>query len=115
MGAGTPSRHARIAWLGLAVTSKLSPRRAFELVARFGTAEAVLGAAPAASSDVDLRDGWEHGRREAERLKQLGATFLAWSDADYPARLREIADPPLTLAVRGTLLDDEPTVAIVGT
>src|SRR5579862_104470 len=119
MGAGTPSRDARIAWLGLAVTSGLSPRRAFELVARFGTPGAVLAAAPAGLGDGDvardLREGWERGRREADRLARLGATFLAWSDSGYPVRLREIADPPLTLAVRGTLLDDEPTVAIVGT
>src|SRR5689334_15606156 len=115
MGAGRPSRDARTAWLGLAVTSGLSPRRAFELVARFGTPEAVLDAAPGALSDSDLREGWERGRREAERLARLGATFIAWSDPAYPARLREIADPPLTLAVRGALVDDEPTVAIVGT
>jgi DNA processing protein len=116
MGAGTSSRDARIAWLGLAVTSGLSPRRAFELVARFGTPEAALAAAPSEGDGArELGDGWERGRREAERLARLGATFLAWSDPAYPARLREIADPPLTLAVRGTLLDDEPTVAIVGT
>src|SRR5207249_1415000 len=37
-------------------------------------------------------------------------------DAGYPARLREIADAPLALAVRGTLGDpDEIAVAVVGT
>src|SRR5207253_7833067 len=99
MGAGTQSRDARIAWLGLAVTSGLSPRRAFDLVARFGTPEAVLDAAPAALSDAGvagdvaraLAEGRERGRREADRVARLGATFLAWSDPAYPARLREIA------------------------
>jgi DNA processing protein len=119
MGAGTQFGDTRIAWLGLAATPGLSPRRAFELVARFGTPEGVLAAGPAALSEGEvareLRHGWERGRREAERLTRLGATFLAWGDPAYPVRLREIPDPPLTLAVRGTLLDDEPTVAVVGT
>lgn len=38
------------------------------------------------------------------------------TNATYPARLRNIADPPETLYMRGTLPpDDHPTVAIVGT
>lgn len=38
------------------------------------------------------------------------------TDATYPARLQNIADPPETLYIRGTLPpDDRPTVAIVGT
>jgi DNA processing protein len=41
---------------------------------------------------------------------------ISRADAAYPARLTNIADPPSTLYVRGTLPEDKaPTVAIVGT
>ena len=43
--------------------------------------------------------------------------ILTIQDAAYPERLRQIADPPLVLYVRGSLppLDDLPTIAVVGT
>lgn len=55
-------------------------------------------------------------RREArERVTQLGATVITLADEDYPALLREIPDPPLTLHFRGDLaLLREPCVAVVG-
>jgi DNA processing protein len=123
MGAGKQSGEARLAWLGLAVTPGLSPRRAFELIDRIGSPGALLAASPARlrAAGIDdkvaetVRGALERGRREAETLTHLGASFIAWGDADYPARLREIAEAPLALAVRGALVPDEPAVAIVGT
>ncbi len=58
--------------------------------------------------------------REAERclafLRARGIGFLRHSDPDYPPQLREIADPPFALFVRGRLPDScLPCVAIVGT
>ncbi|MDP3974793.1 MAG: DNA-processing protein DprA [Candidatus Jorgensenbacteria bacterium] len=47
---------------------------------------------------------------------ELHIHTLSLHDAGYPARLREISDPPETLYVRGTMPPNEiPTVAIVGT
>jgi DNA processing protein len=53
---------------------------------------------------------------EVEQLRLAGVTALNWHDSDYPARLKEIADPPPVLYVKGQLLpSDERSVAVVGT
>ena len=54
--------------------------------------------------------------RELALAQRLGVQIVTLEDAGYPARLKTIADPPLALYVRGTLLpSDECAVAIVGT
>jgi predicted Rossmann fold nucleotide-binding protein DprA/Smf involved in DNA uptake len=114
----------RLAWLGLAVIPELGPRLALELIGRFGNARAVtdaraeeLIAAGVSESIVPaVRDGVRRGRAEAASLAATGATFITRSDAGYPVSLRELPDPPLTLAVRGRLAGpDELAIAIVGT
>ncbi len=53
---------------------------------------------------------------EAQRLRAHGVQALTWDDAAYPARLKEIYDPPPVLYVRGELTEaDEWAVAVVGT
>ena len=53
---------------------------------------------------------------EVERLRRAGVEALNWHDASYPARLKEISDPPPVLYVKGRLLpSDELAVAVVGT
>jgi DNA processing protein len=52
----------------------------------------------------------------ADRLAQLGIRALTLLDPDYPTNLRQVADPPPVLFVRGRLLsEDERAVAVVGT
>jgi DNA processing protein len=110
--------------LALALVPELPPTWAFALSARLGGPEAVLatgvdrlvqaGVAPEVAASV---------ARAAERvpaqlaaLARIGGRVLAWSDADYPAVLRHIPDPPLALMVRGDLPgDDEIAIAVVGT
>ena len=63
----------------------------------------------AARPDIDP-DG------EMERLAAHGVSAFTWHDEGYPARLKEIYDPPPVLYVRGELKDsDEWCVAVVGT
>ena len=52
-----------------------------------------------------------------EKCQRDGVRILTIQDALYPERLRQIADPPPVLYVRGSLpfLDEKPTVALVGT
>ena len=53
---------------------------------------------------------------ELERLSRSGVSALTWHDAEYPRRLKEIADAPPVLYCRGTLRPhDEASVAVVGT
>ena len=50
------------------------------------------------------------------RIGKLGITILTLDDETYPARLREIDQPPPVLYIRGTLSpDDSWSVAMVGT
>src|SRR5439155_8902525 len=99
-------------------------RRAFVLVERFATPRAVLDAPAGALAAADVPPavvaslGTAAGRARTETLKlaRAGATLVAWSDDAYPRALRHIAQPPLVLAVRGSLGEgpDEPAIAIVG-
>lgn len=49
-----------------------------------------------------------------ESLERAGIRFLLREDAEYPARLRDIPDPPYALFVRGAAPDAEPAVAVIG-
>jgi len=112
-----------LAWLALGVVEELSPRQAHELVARLGSpaaalaapAELLVGAGLAPSVAGALAGAPARARLEAARLAAVGATLVAWSDETYPPRLRQISDPPVVLAVRGTLVaEDDLAVAVVG-
>ena len=48
---------------------------------------------------------------------RLGIRIVTIQDADYPARLHDIYDPPILFYVRGTLpvIDEEVAIAMVGT
>ena len=53
---------------------------------------------------------------EMTALERAGVTAVTWNDSGYPARLKEIADPPAALFYKRTLLaSDDRSVAIVGT
>lgn len=110
-----------LAWLALALL-EVSPRDALALAARFGSALSVVGASERAllaagmspETASELREVSVRRDREIAALERVGARLVAWSDPDYPTLLREIPAPPLVLAVRGTLLPDELSVAVVG-
>ncbi len=56
-------------------------------------------------------------RKTLEDCADLGYRVITMNDGEYPARLRNIADPPIVLYVRGRLpvLDEEAVIAVVGT
>lgn len=113
-------------WIALNMTPGVGPRAAARLLERFGSAEGVFGALraelerlrlrPEAVESITLRDRYEAATAELERVRALGADVLVLDDGAYPALLREIADPPITLYVKGdwTACFDSPCVAVVG-
>ena len=118
----TRSSDDATAWLALALTPGVGPRRALALVERLGSPAAAL-AAPASSLQeagvpkavgAALRGAADRAQTEASKIAAAGASLVTWSDASYPDRLREIPDPPLALAVRGALAAGELCVAVVG-
>ena len=108
------------------MTPGVGPRSAARLLERFGSAEAVFGALraelerlrlrPETVESIVLGDRREEAERELERVRSLGADVLVLDDGTYPSLLREIADPPLALYVRGEweACLEAPCVALVG-
>ena len=66
-----------------------------------------------ALDDKDLTSSQEILRKCTDQ----GIQICAWNDPQYPARLKNIPDPPMVLYYKGTMprFDEEPVVAIVGT
>ncbi len=116
----------QLAWLALALTPGLGPRRILQAVNNAGPVtrilelsltdlEALRFPAPAVQyiangqALIDAEDEWKRVRAE-------GAALLAYSDEAYPERLREIFDPPPLLWIRGEVrLLSQPAIAVVGT
>ena len=63
-------------------------------------------------------DLFEHGQKESRQLAERGISiFISYSQADLPARLKSVSEPPYWLFVEGdpAALFAEPAVAVVGT
>jgi DNA processing protein len=111
------------AWARLQALA-LPPRALVDLLRRFGDAEALLAAKPAEwrrSAPPGIAAALEAGpprERFAASLAWLAqpdSDLVAWDDADYPAALLEIADPPPVLFCLGRReLLGAPAFAIVG-
>ncbi len=121
-----PIEQERLAWLALALTPGLGPRRILRAVREAGSAEEIMRLPltglealqfPAQAVQF-IADGQAllAANEELEAMRKSGAAFLTFSDPDYPERLREIFDSPALLWVRGdvTLLAKS-SIAIVGT
>ena len=113
-------------WLALYMAPGVGPRLFQGLVERFKTPESVLGATaaqlgsvtrlPAATVEALVRFDWRD-RVEAEltRAMDMGYRLITLRDSAYPARLREIWDPPPVIWVDGDFKPgDHAAVALVG-
>jgi DNA processing protein len=112
-------------WLALRRVRGVGPRtcrilldkyRSPEVIFRLDEAEiASCGVSrPVARRIKEFRD-FDPLEKELCELPRLGARLLKWTDEDYPANLREIADPPPYLFVRGPApLHQAGCLAIVG-
>jgi len=113
------SETEKIDWLQLCRSGGVGPRTFTKLLERFGTARRAYEELPRLMREAG-GERWRRCRRdeaeaELEALQGRGAHLIARVEADYPARLAEIADPPPLLAVLGDpALLAAPAVAIVG-
>ena len=108
-----------LARLRLIRTASVGPITFFQLLARFGSAQAALDAIPelarrgggAAPRVASLADAV----REAEAVQRAGGTYLFAGRSGFPALLGEAEGAPPVLSVAGDVaLLDRPTVAMVG-
>jgi len=117
---------AGIEHLRWSLVPQVGPMRFGRLIERFGSAQAAMGATAGQLEQVDglgreLADQIARGRdagdvqREVELAAEHGVRIICREDADFPAPLRHIPDPPICLYVRGRLEPaDTVAVAIVG-
>ncbi|MBX7061703.1 MAG: DNA-processing protein DprA [Pyrinomonadaceae bacterium] len=115
-----------LAWIALNMTPGIGPRAATVLLERFGSAEAVFHASrsqlellrmDAQTVDAILSRSFdERAKREFDEVKKLGGDILVLDDGSYPEILREIADPPPVLYVKGDwqACFDQPSIGVVG-
>ena len=105
------SEQAHIAWVGLSLVRHLGGKTLDALLARFGTADTILEATSAELQQVNgvgtktaaaIRQiDPDRVARRLTRWQQQGVQVITPDHAQYPALLRELADYPPTLFVRG--------------
>jgi DNA processing protein len=114
-----------LGWLALALTPGLGARMAGKLLREFGSPEAVFNTSltsleaqrlPAAVAQaLHSRQSMSDAARELAQAQALGCRLLTWDEPEYPARLREIYDPPPLLYVLGDVeLLSRHLISIVG-
>ena len=113
-------------WISLNMTPGVGPRAATKLLEKFGSAENVFHATRSELEGLRLRaetvesilkrEFHEKAIEELEKVKELGGDVLILDDGSYPYLLREIADPPITLYVKGDwqACFDAPCVGVIG-
>jgi DNA processing protein len=113
-------------WVGFSLVSSLGPVRFGQLEKYFGSLENAwtANAGELANSGIGQSSvtGITSVRHkisldaEMEKLERQAINAFTVHDAAYPARLKEIHDPPAVLYLRGEILPrDEWCVAVVGT
>ena len=112
-------------WLALSLSAGLGPRKARDLLNRYGTPQAIFRTSASELEGFGLNSGtarsmasgvaFEEAAAQHERLKQAGAALIALDDPFYPEQLREIYDPPIALFAKGRVeLLETVMVGIIG-
>lgn len=100
-----------LGWVALALTPGLGARMAGKLLREFGSPAAIFDASltsletqrlPAAVAQaLHSKQPLSDAARELASVQASGCRLLTWDEPHYPARLREIYDPPPLLYVLG--------------
>jgi DNA processing protein len=113
-------------WLALSLTPGMGPTRGHRVVQHFGGVDRVFVASlteleavglPAVSAQsIALGKSYTDAEQEFMKARDVESEIIPFDDARYPARLKEIYDPPLVLYVRGNVgLLTQPGLGVVGT
>ncbi len=120
------SRETELHWLALRMTPGLGTRTAVQLIGTFKTPEAVFRASRSELEAAGISSGlaqsiasgcaFDDAVTQQQKLAEAGALVVPLTDPRYPARLKEIFDPPPLLFARGRVeLMGELMLGIVGT
>jgi DNA processing protein len=110
----------RLDWLRLIRSENVGPVTFYQLLARFGSAEAALAALP----EVAQRGGRAKAlsicsraaaERELQMLHAAGGRLVAWGEPEYPRALTAVDDAPPLLSIKGTTnLFERHAIGVVG-
>ena len=112
-------------WLWLTSRKGMDSVRALKLLERFVTPEQVYYADQGDIAELGLSPNLERSLADKSmdapevilgECDRLDVRVMTIQDADYPMRLRQIADPPSVLYLKGKRLhfDEEAAIAVVG-
>ena len=112
-------------WIWLSTREGVSNVQALSLLSRFGSAAAIYQADEDALKDADgrpvpaslLDKSLTGAEIILQQCYQKNIHVMTIQDAQYPARLRVISDPPIVLYYKGVFpaIDTSPVIAMVGT
>jgi len=113
-------------WLALTLTPGLGPTRARRLLEFFGGVQNIFraslteleaaGLQAASAQALGTGRSMELAQDELARVTSAQVRVISLDDAEYPAQLKQIYDPPLVLYVRGDeAVISQPGIAVVGT
>lgn len=114
-----------VGWLALALTPGLGARTAGKLLLEFGSPDAIFNASltslegqrlPAAVAQaLHSKRPLSDAAKELAQVQASGCRLVTWDEPEYPARLREIYDPPPLLYVIGKVdLLSRHVISVVG-
>ncbi|HEX7359028.1 MAG TPA: DNA-processing protein DprA [Bryobacteraceae bacterium] len=113
-------------WLALRLTPGLGTLGALKLLEKLKSPQAIFrssaselqaaGLSPALARNVASGCSFEDAVTQQETMLRTGVELISIQDSRYPARLREIFDPPIVLFARGRLdLLQAHAIGVVGT
>src|SRR6202158_5409259 len=126
LAVSNPASYQSTYWLALALTRGLGPTRIRKLIEHYGTAERVFQASLTELEATGMRavsaqslatgKSLELAQQECGKAVEARARIISLRDPEYPARLKEIYDPPVILFVKGNVeVLAQPGIAMVGT
>lgn len=113
-------------WIALGTAPYVGSKRFLSLVKHFGSPQKVLEAPQKELSKVEEigqitaasiknKTAWKEAERQVTIFGKSSWAWIGFFDPDYPARLKQISDPPPFLFVKGSLTDsDSLALALVG-
>jgi DNA processing protein len=120
------SQEEELHWLALRLIPGLGARKAGQLIERFRTPQGVFrasrselegaGVAGGVAQSIASGCSFEDAVIQQQKMLEAEVGLVALSDPRYPAKLREVFDPPVVLFVRGRVeLLGSLMLAVVGT
>jgi DNA processing protein len=120
------TREQELHWLALRLVAGLGPRKAAQLLEVFRTPESIFrasrgeleacGLSGTIAQSIASGCTFEDAADQQQKLLEFGTELIPISHPRYPARLREIFDPPIVLFARGRIeLLDSVMLGVVGT